>query len=132
MNAATNTLPVDPEILEILATLQEPGQPDILVELLGLFLRDTPERLRELEMQPLRGAVASRVAHVVKGSAGNLGAAHLQQLAGDLEEAGRREASAGELQRLATGLLAEYTRVAGYLDHVLAARHGGLATPGGG
>ena len=86
--------PVDPEVLEMLASLQEPAEPDLVVELVTLFLRDTPERLRELSGRPLEAGHAARVAHSVKGSAGNLGAFALQELASQLEQAGRRGDSA--------------------------------------
>jgi HPt (histidine-containing phosphotransfer) domain-containing protein len=114
--------PVDDEVLEMLASLQEPGEPDLLTELVTLFLRDTPVRLRDLEQRPLDPQATARVAHALKGSAGNLGASHLQELASRLEQAGRRGASADMLATMADALCAEYARVAAYLETVVAGR----------
>lgn len=116
--------PVDDEVLEMLASLQEPGEPDLLVELVTLFLRDTPARLRELEPRPLAAGPTARVAHAVKGSAGNLGATHMQELASALEQAGHQGAAPDVLAAMADALCAEYTRVAAYLEAVIAGRDG--------
>ncbi len=116
---------VDPEVLEMLASLQEPGEPDLVVELVSLFLRDTPERLRALDDRPLDAAQVTRVAHAVKGSAGNLGASHLQDLAGQLEQAGYQGRSPDALATLADDVQAEYVRVEQYLRGVLANRDAG-------
>ena len=120
--------PVDTEVLEMLASLQEPGEPDLLVELVSLFLSDTPERLRALRVRPLASAPVARVAHSVKGSAGNLGATHLQDLASQLEQAGHESRGSDELAALADALCAEYARVELYLQGVLAMRSGDSPT----
>lgn len=117
--------PVDDEVLEMLASLQEPGEPDLLTELVTLFLRDTPVRLRDLEQRPLDAMTTARVAHAVKGSAGNLGATHLQDLASTLEQAGRQGAAAEALAPMADALCVEYARVAAYLETVIAGRTDG-------
>ena len=117
--------PVDDEVLEMLASLQEPGEPDLLTELVTLFLRDTPVRLRDLEVRPLEPSATARVAHAVKGSAGNLGATHLQDLASTLEQAGRQGIAADALATMADALCAEYDRVAAYLSSVIAGRADG-------
>jgi HPt (histidine-containing phosphotransfer) domain-containing protein len=114
--------PVDPEVLEMLASLQEPGEPDLVAELLTLFLRDTPERLFELRARPLEAGPAARVAHTVKGSAGNLGATQLQERASALEQAGHRGADADVLATLADALDAEYACVEQHLRQLLAER----------
>lgn len=114
--------PVDDEVLEMLASLQEPGEPDLLAELVTLFLRDTPARLADLEPRPLAAGPTARVAHAVKGSAGNLGAMHMQDLAARLEQAGHAGAASEVLVPMAEALCTEYTRVAAYLQHVLAQR----------
>ena len=116
--------PVDPEVIEMLASLQEPGEPDLVVELVTLFLRDTPERLRDLRTRPLDASQAARVAHAVKGSAGNLGAVRLQEVAGDLEQAGHRGESADGLATLVEAVFSEYARVEQHLQGILADRTG--------
>ena len=117
-----HSLPVDPEVLEMLASLQEPGEPDLLIELVTLFLRDTPERLEDLLVRPLDGNHVARVAHAVKGSAGNLGAMVLQECARALEEAAHRGEDTDALASLGEAVRTEYVRVERYLQHVLAER----------
>jgi len=114
--------PVDPEVLEMLASLQEPAEPDLVIELVTLFVRDTSERLRELSARPLEAGHVARAAHSVKGSAGNLGAVALQELASQLEQAGRRGDSADALARLADAVQDEYQRVEQHLRVVVADR----------
>lgn len=113
---------VDSEVIEMLASLQEPGEPDLVVELVSLFLRDTPERLHELVERPLDPTRTARVAHAVKGSAGNLGAQVLQDLASQLEQAGQRGESPAVLHRLVESLELEFRRVEQHLRELLAAR----------
>ena len=113
---------VEPEVLEMLESLQEPGEPDLIVEIISIFLRDTPERLDGLRDRPLEAAPTSRIAHAVKGSAGNLGASRLQDLAERLEQAGHGGAEPQVLGSLADAVIAEYARVADHLHGVLAQR----------
>jgi HPt (histidine-containing phosphotransfer) domain-containing protein len=122
MDSPTPSPPVDAEVIAMLASLQEPGEPDLVVELVTLFLRDTPDRLRELSGRPLEGRPAARVAHSVKGSAGNLGATALQALASQLEQAGLRGDSADALAALADAMADEFQRVEQYLGTVIAER----------
>lgn len=114
--------PVDPDVLEMLASLQEPGEPDILIELLTLFLRDTPERLRDLTSPAVTAVEAGRVAHAVKGSAANLGATQLQTLAHDLEAACRGAISDSDVRAHVTGIVTEYARVERHLQELIATR----------
>jgi HPt (histidine-containing phosphotransfer) domain-containing protein len=116
--------PIDPEVIEMLASLQEPGEPDLVVELVTLFLRDTPQRLEILRARPLEAAATARVAHAVKGSAGNLGATQLQDLASQLEQAGHRGAASEVLVDMADTVFEEYARVERHLQAMLDARIG--------
>ena len=114
--------PVDPEVLDMLTSLQEPGEPDLVVELVTLFLRDTPERLQVLLARPLDGSQAAGVAHAIKGSAGNLGAMVLQERASALEQAAHRGSHPERLAALADALHAEYARVERHLKDLLGER----------
>ena len=83
--------PLDATVLATLRNLQEPGTPDILIELIDLFLEDAPARLAAV-----RDAVARRDAeglrsasHALKSSATNLGIRELAGLAARLESTGR-------------------------------------------
>ncbi len=124
MDSPSSPVPVDPEIIEMLDSLQEPGEPDLIVELVTLFLRDTPERLRDLRDRPLEAALAARVAHAVKGSAGNLGASLLQERASELEQAGHRGDSPAALAMLTDAVYAEFARVEQHLLALVAVRTG--------
>jgi CheY-like chemotaxis protein/signal transduction histidine kinase/HPt (histidine-containing phosphotransfer) domain-containing protein len=81
---------IDPEVL---ASLKELGGDDarIFVEIVDLFLADTPARMRALECAQESGdleAVAA-AAHALKSSCGNLGAMALYGLFRDIESLGR-------------------------------------------
>jgi len=82
---------LDPALLDTLRGLRVPGEPDPVVEILDVFCRDTPLRMREAveaagshDAEPLRIA-----AHTLKGSANNLGARRLGIVADALEIAVR-------------------------------------------
>lgn len=107
----------------MLADLQEPGEPDLLRELLVLFLRDTPERL-----DALRRALAcddfetaARAAHSLKGSAANLGAGALQALAASAETSARQRDRA-TVASVLTALDAEFAQVRAQLEELLSSR----------
>jgi PAS domain S-box-containing protein len=82
---------LDPTMLESLRGLRFPGEPDPLVEILDVFLRDTPLRMREAEVAASRDDVEGLriAAHTLKGSANNLGARRLGFLAGHVENAAK-------------------------------------------
>jgi two-component system, sensor histidine kinase and response regulator len=104
--------PLDPDVLAGLRELQQDGEPDLLAELVEMFVSDTGPRLAAL-----RDAVESgdpsgveRTAHAMKGSAGNMGARNMSNLAADLEEIGASGDLAGAAQKLER-LVEEYGRV---------------------
>jgi two-component system, sensor histidine kinase and response regulator len=118
-----SSLPVDPEVLAMLADLQEPGEPDLLGELVALFLRDAPERLGAIDRGLADGDLATveRAAHSLKGSASNLGAMGLHCLAACVEEQarlGNPTATAAE----AAPLAGEFERVRTHLELVVRGR----------
>jgi HPt (histidine-containing phosphotransfer) domain-containing protein len=108
---------LDPSLLDSLRTLRFDGEADPLAEIIDLFLRDTPERIREAsEAAARRDAVALRAAaHTLKGSANNLGARRLGAAALCLEV----EVLAGRWNR-SNELLAEVEREFQALRPVLA------------
>ncbi len=106
----------------MLAALQEPGDPDLLAEIVTLYLRDTPERLRELRERSGDAGEIARVAHVIKGSSANLGASGLQELAARLEAAAQGNQGRDALHALVDAVAAEYVRVEQHLRDVLATR----------
>jgi len=83
--------PVDLGMLRKLQGGQGQGQPDIVAEVVALFLRDAPARLAEIRDAVGRGdlSAAARAAHTLKGSAGHLGAKTLTLLAARFDEKAR-------------------------------------------
>jgi HPt (histidine-containing phosphotransfer) domain-containing protein len=70
---------LDHEILQSVRDLRTPGEPDPLVELIDLFLQDTPPRITKIldAFKAGDAAALERAAHSLKGSSSNLGANHL-------------------------------------------------------
>jgi CheY-like chemotaxis protein/HPt (histidine-containing phosphotransfer) domain-containing protein len=88
--SATPNGSVDYSMLKGLRELQEEGEPDILEELLEMFLEDTPSQLKTLKEATQKGDTQSieRIAHTLKGSCGNMGAVRMKTLCSELEEIG--------------------------------------------
>src|SRR5438445_6124561 len=88
---------IDPSAIDVLRQLRRPDKPDPVIELIDMFVRDTPERLHKL-----RTAVAqynaedlAAVAHNLRGCASSIGATQLASLCEKLEQ----NAEAGQLGR---------------------------------
>jgi CheY-like chemotaxis protein len=79
---------VDARALAALRDLQGAGRPDLLAELLAIYLRDTPPRLAALHEAVARADAAAlrRAAHGLKGSSSQIGAVQVARLCTDLEE----------------------------------------------
>lgn len=79
--------PVDPSILAMLEEIQEPGQPDLICELIELFLEDSARNLQALEtaVEHRNAAEVRLVAHSLKGSSGSLGAMSVTKQCSELE-----------------------------------------------
>ena len=108
---------IDQAVLDTLRELNEDGEPDIVTELIDLFLRDTPPRLAALKDAIREGDVQalSQNAHTLKGSSANLGATRLASLNAELHS----QASDGSLEgagRLLAQLDNEFERVRHLLE----------------
>lgn len=95
--AASAEVPREQPVIDLsafaaLRELQEPGEPDPVVELGGLFLQDTPPRLEAIQRALEGGDSAGlrEAAHSLKGSANNLGARRLAAVCARLETAARQ------------------------------------------
>ena len=87
---AANALgPFDPEVVAVLRSLTPAGQQDSFVSLAQLFMTSATGLLETLRTAIARedAAAVARVAHTLKGSAANLGAAPLADACLQLEEA---------------------------------------------
>jgi len=85
---------LDLSVIEELRELGGEEEPDLVLELIGIFLEDTPKRLAEmtsaLEEGNLEGML--RAAHTLKSSAANMGGLALRDVCIEME----RTAKAGE------------------------------------
>jgi HPt (histidine-containing phosphotransfer) domain-containing protein len=100
--------PLDPNVIDSLHDLEMGNRPGVLAELIDSFIANSDARIAALS-----GADAQtvhRVAHGMKGSAGNFGAPRLSKLFEKLE----RTAASGDLlarPALMADVTAEYARV---------------------
>jgi len=101
---------LDLAVLAGLREIQQPGKPDLVTELIDLFLEDTA-----LQFKALREAVSKnntkevrRVAHLLKGSSANIGAGPMAALYESLE---KTEFKNGDAATLLAGLELEFERV---------------------
>jgi len=107
---------VDPSVLGAYRELQQPGGPDFVTELIDLFLDDTT-----LQLKGLHAAVSKndwdeirRVAHLLKGSSGNIGAGSIAKLYEELEE--QRDLDKGTVLNLLARIEIEFELVREALD----------------
>jgi signal transduction histidine kinase/DNA-binding response OmpR family regulator/HPt (histidine-containing phosphotransfer) domain-containing protein len=82
---------LDWSVLASLRELQAEGEPDILSELIELFITEVSAQLASLQMAVEAGDAHSveRIAHSIRGSCGNMGAVGMETLCIELEEMGR-------------------------------------------
>jgi HPt (histidine-containing phosphotransfer) domain-containing protein len=90
---------LDRSVLDSLRQLTPPGEPDVLNEVLTMFLAEFPRRMDKLRNGFSSGDIqeVQRSAHSLKGSAGNIGAHGLSAICRQLDELSK----AGERDRLA-------------------------------
>jgi HPt (histidine-containing phosphotransfer) domain-containing protein len=74
-------------VLEGLRKFQQTGEPDFVTELIDLFLNDTAVQLESLGVAVSNNNVPEvrRLAHLVKGSSGNIGAGGMAELCQEME-----------------------------------------------
>jgi HPt (histidine-containing phosphotransfer) domain-containing protein len=113
---------LDPAVLSTLRKLTPPGEPDVLTEVLKLFLEEVPPRIVRLRNAWQSGNIqeVQRAAHSLKGSAGNIGARRLHAVCSELDDKGR----SGDLAALAPlvdTLTAEFDKVEAEIRRTIAA-----------
>jgi len=103
---------LDPAVIETLRQLTAPGEPDVLAEVLKLFLDEAPTRIAKLrnawEARDIQ--LVQRLAHSLKGSAGNIGATRLFEICKQLDSSGRSGIVA-DTGGLIDALTSEYRKV---------------------
>ena len=111
---------LDPKVIDSLRQLTPEGEADVLAEILQLFLDEVPKKMLALQEAVNAGEAqeAARVAHSLKGSSGNIGAAAMMDLCrriDDLARAGNLDA----LKPLLPSLTDEYHRAELEIKHLL-------------
>jgi HPt (histidine-containing phosphotransfer) domain-containing protein len=103
---------LDAAVIESLRLLNEPGQPDVVHEVLGVFMNDAPARIAAIVAAvDAHDAVAlQRAAHTMKGASGAIGAFALQRACRALEEMGKQASFDSAADAVQT-LHREYARV---------------------
>lgn len=103
---------LDPAVIESLRQLTPPGEPDVLNEVLTIFLQEVPPRIERLRTFWAAGNIVEmqRAAHSLKGSAGNIGARALHELSRQIDDKGRSGDLSG-LAPLVDALAVEFGKV---------------------
>lgn len=101
---------LDRTVLASLRELQDPGDPDIVAEVGGLFIKHSPEKvnaiMQSVEKEDAKGLQLA--AHSLKSSSAYIGAMHLSALAKEMEMMGRSNSLAGA-KELAQKLKQEFS-----------------------
>ena len=113
---------LDPAVIASLRELTPPGEPDVLKEVLQLFLEDVPGRIERLRTawQGGNAVEVQRSAHSLKGSAGNIGASDLLAVCRLLDDHGK-SGDLSNLPGLVASLDAEYARVEAEIARLIGA-----------
>jgi HPt (histidine-containing phosphotransfer) domain-containing protein len=111
---------LDPAVVESLRRLNQPGEPDVVHEVLTLFIAEAPTRLAAVAaaVEAADTMALQRAAHALKGSAAAIGATALQRICGDLEEMARRGALAGAREGVES-MRGAYASLHAEIDHLL-------------
>ena len=112
---------IDPHAIENLRALNPGDQDEFLREIAGIFLEDTPLRIRELQESLAAGDAGKfvRAAHSIKGSSANLGAMLLRTGAEKLEHQARTDGLGG-VGPLVTEIVAQFAQAEVELRKLLA------------
>jgi len=88
---------LDMSVIESLRELGGEDQPELLAELIDLFLDDTPKQLQALDeaVEAAYPEGMERAAHTLKSSCANVGAMGMSVLCFELEKLGRSNAIEG-------------------------------------
>ena len=112
---------LDPDVVESLRQLTPPGEPDVLGQILQLFLDEAPKRLDALRSAMASGDAGNvqRTAHSLKGSSGNIGAHAMYDVCRQLDDRAK-SGNLAVLQPLVDSLSAEYRKVETEIRKLLA------------
>ena len=110
---------LDPAVIASLRQLTPPGEPDVLIEILNVFLAEVPRRIDRLKAAWRDGdaAAVQRAAHSLKGSSGNIGADALAEVSREIDE--RTKAGDLRIDSLIAALDREYAVVEAEIRRLL-------------
>src|SRR5439155_13507578 len=85
---------IDPAAIDVLRLLRRPDKPDPVAELIDMFVRETPTRLRAMQTAAAQynAEALAIAAHTLRGCASSIGAVKLAGLCQKLEEHAERRA----------------------------------------
>jgi HPt (histidine-containing phosphotransfer) domain-containing protein len=114
--------PVDLALLASYEEIQLDGEPDLIVELIDLYLEDAPRRVASMResLSSVNWLSVKREAHGLRGSSGSLGVLQMALICGEIEAADGTESHSTvaaqlsclerELERVVPIFLAERQR----------------------
>ena len=99
-------------MLDYISALQQEDMPDILSELIEIYLKESENLIQTLShsMENNDAEGMARSAHSLKSSSGNMGAMALAELCKDMEVNGRRQMTDHAVDDY-NQIIAEYQRV---------------------
>jgi HPt (histidine-containing phosphotransfer) domain-containing protein len=111
---------LDMQVIEELLSFADDGDPELLVDLIRMFLDDAPTKLASIRQGLGNGDLEcmERAAHSLKGSSGNLGARHLQNACEQMQLASRNHQKA-DLAKLTETIEATFADAREALQAVL-------------
>jgi HPt (histidine-containing phosphotransfer) domain-containing protein len=94
---------IDREVLEQLTALQTSEKPDLVAQVINLYLVESPKLIEKLKQAAgASDAVEiANTAHTLRSSSANLGATGLTRLCGDIEASARAAVTDGASERVA-------------------------------
>ncbi len=110
---------IDPKTLDDIRALQQPGAPDLLAKLVGIYLHDAPRLVQSMrdEIGARDCSTLQRAAHALKSSSADIGAHTLAEMCRQIEAlsvAGSRGGAQATIERMAD----EYARVRAVLANL--------------
>ncbi|HHB76693.1 MAG TPA: response regulator [Desulfobulbus sp.] len=120
MDTEKITTVIDERVLDNYRRIQQPGQPDVIERLVGVYLKSSPEILRTITSAALKGDMEQlwQSAHSLKSSSANLGAANLAGLCETVEEMGRNK-QGDNVTEMIEKIETEYARVSNELRRII-------------
>lgn len=96
-NAMESAGSLDMRVIQDLRELGGEDDPGLILELIGIFLEDAPQRMDEISRGLATGdlKLLERAAHTLKSSSANIGALGLSKICKQIEEIARTQNLAG-------------------------------------